>query len=112
MKQHDHNSFTHSCPACGLAPRQVQPEATWGFEKHTKVALWNQVKALGIPWDSHETDLYIPVNDQTRALIDAYEFKCNVTQFTSQIDGKRWFDIPFAYLPAWEAKGRTGQAQP
>lgn len=30
--EHDHNSFTHSCPACGLAPRQVQPLTPWGFE--------------------------------------------------------------------------------
>lgn len=66
-----------------------------------KTPIFEQVKAAGIPFDSHASDLYIPVTDQTKAMIDGYEFKCNVTQFTSQIDGKRWFDIPFAYLPAW-----------
>lgn len=67
-------------------------------------SFYDQVKAAGIAYDHHETDLYVPVNDDTRKLVEAYRFKSNVTQFTSQIDGKRWFDIPFAYLPAWEAK--------
>lgn len=68
--------------------------------------IFEQVKAAGIPYDSHETDLYIPVNEETRALLAGYKFKSNVTSFVSQIDGKRWFDIPFAYLPAWESKCR------
>jgi len=103
--EHNHESFTDSCPACGLAPRQIQPSAPWGFEPHTKVALWEQVKALGIPHASHETDLYIPVTEQTRKLIEAYEFKSNVTTFQNQVEGGLWFDIPFAYLPAWNKKG-------
>lgn len=106
--KHNHDSFTECCPACGLAPKLPRnAETGWGFEKGSKVALFNQVKELGIQYDSHETDLYLPVNEQTQRLIDVYEFKSNVTQFTSQIDGKRWFDIPFAYLPAWEKKTKT-----
>lgn len=30
--EHDHNSFEHACPACGLAPRQIQPLTPWGYE--------------------------------------------------------------------------------
>lgn len=30
--EHNHESFTHICPACGLAPRQIQPLTVWGFE--------------------------------------------------------------------------------
>jgi hypothetical protein len=69
-------------------------------------SLFEQVKAAGIPYASHATDLYIPVTDQTRALINSYEFKPNVTTFTNQVEGGLWYDIPFAYLPAWEAKTR------
>lgn len=29
---HGHDSFEHSCPKCGLAPRQIQPLVPWGFE--------------------------------------------------------------------------------
>ena len=72
----------------------------------TTVQLFEQVKAAGIPYDSHETDLYLPVNEETRALIQNYRFKENVTTFKSQIDGKQWFDVPFAYLPAWDRKAR------
>lgn len=66
--------------------------------------LWNKVVELGIEHDSHESDLYIPVNEQTVALIAEYEYKSNVTTFISQIDKKRWYDIPFAYIPFWEKR--------
>lgn len=33
---HNHESFTHSCPVCGLAPRQMQPLVPWGFEFLTR----------------------------------------------------------------------------
>lgn len=64
-------------------------------------SLFDQVKAAGLPFDNHESDLYIPVNETSQKLINGYKFKSNVTQFTSQIDGKRWFDVPFAYEPFW-----------
>lgn len=75
--------------------------------QNNTVQLYEQVKAAGIPFDHHETDLYLPVNEETKALIVAYRFRENVTTFTSQIDGKQWYDIPFAYLPAWERKERV-----
>ena len=66
--------------------------------------IWEAVKAKGIQHDNHSTDLYIPVNAETRALVAEYEFKCNVTTFICQIDGKLWYDIPFAYEPEWERR--------
>lgn len=47
------------------------------------------------------------MNEQTKKLIAAYEFKTNVTTFTNQVEGGLWYDIPFAYLPAWEAKSTS-----
>lgn len=61
-------------------------------------------KALNIPIDNHESDLYIPVTETTQALVEQYEFRSNVKTFKSQIDGQLWYDIPFAYLPFWEAR--------
>lgn len=66
--------------------------------------IYNQVIAAGIQYSVHESDLYIPVTEETRKMVAAYEFKSNVTMFKSNIDGKMWYDIPFANLPYWEAK--------
>lgn len=68
----------------------------------TSKELWEYVKTSGIEWSCHASDLYIPVNDDTRKLICRYDFKCNVTSFFSHTDKKRWYDIPFAYHPFWE----------
>lgn len=61
------------------------------------LTLFEKVVNMGIEWDHHCSDLYLPVNDKTRELIDDYEFKCNVTSFKSAIDGTQWYDIPFSY---------------
>ena len=71
------------------------------------MSIYEQMKSAGVEIASHETDLYVPVNPTTQKIVDGYTFKTNVTSFTSQIDGKLWFDIPFAYQPAWEAKRKA-----
>jgi hypothetical protein len=63
-----------------------------------------KVKELGIPYANHESDLYIPVTEQTRQLMHDYEFASNVTVFQNQVTNTAWYDVPFAYLPYWEAK--------
>lgn len=66
--------------------------------------LFDEVEKAGIPYANHESDLYIPVNEETRKLIAAYEFKRSVKIFKSNIDGKAWYDVPFAFAPWWIAK--------
>ena len=66
------------------------------------MTIFEKVQAAGIPHDNHSSDLYIPVTEETKALVAQYEHKTSVTVFTSQIDGKSWFDIPFAYEPFWK----------
>ncbi len=67
--------------------------------------LFDAIKSAGIDFNSHETDLYIPVTEETRAILAQFPLnKGNATIFRNQIDGKMWFDVPFAYVPAWEAK--------
>lgn len=68
------------------------------------MSIWTEVEARGIPYDTHESDLYIPVNDETRALVRGSGLK--YTAFFSSTDHKMWYDIPFAYEPWWEK--RTG----
>ena len=42
------------------------------------------------------SDLYLKVTPTSEALIDNYEFKNLVRIFRDQIEGKPWYDIPFA----------------
>jgi hypothetical protein len=69
-----------------------------------ELSIFEQVKSSGIEYGNHESDLYIPVNEQTQAIIQTYQFKENVQTFRNQIDGQLWFDVPFAYIPFWEAR--------
>ena len=62
------------------------------------------MQELGIEFDNHESDLYIPANEVTTKLIDAYDFKQNVTKFRNESNGKQWYDIPFAYDTFWNNK--------
>lgn len=52
--------------------------------------------------DHYRADLYLKVTPVSVALVGRYPYKGNVTTFRDQIDGEQWFDIPFAYAPAWE----------
>lgn len=51
--------------------------------------------------DHHETDLYLRVTEASKRLISEYAYRQNVKTFKDNIEGLRWYDIPFAYTPAW-----------
>jgi hypothetical protein len=70
--------------------------------------LFEQIKARKIPFANHASDLYVMVTDESRKLIEDYEFKCNVRTFVSNIDKKLWFDVPFAYQPFWDRRTTSG----
>jgi hypothetical protein len=79
--------------------------------KTNVTSIYEAMKAAGVQIESHATDLYVPVNDVTRAIIAEYESKENVRTFISNIEPRvPWFDIPFAYDPAWKAKFKGGKA--
>jgi len=48
--------------------------------------------------DTHESDLYVLVNDISKEWLSTYEFKSIVYMFRSEIDNKLWYDIPFGYM--------------
>jgi hypothetical protein len=70
--------------------------------------IYGKMIAADIEIACHETDLYVPVNYITTAIISGYEHKGIVTRFISQVDNTAWYDIPFAYMPEWIRK--TGRA--
>jgi hypothetical protein len=63
--------------------------------------VYEQLSRAGVELDHHESDLYARVTPESRAIVEAYEFRNNVTTFRSQIDGTPWYDVPFAYDPYW-----------
>ncbi len=65
-------------------------------------AIYDDMLAAGVSVENHYSDLYVPVNEITQPIVAKYSGK--VYTFVSQIDGKQWYDIPFAYLPYWEAR--------
>lgn len=69
-------------------------------------SLYQDLRDAKIPTDHHESDLYVLDTPVARALIAKHGKKGS--GFTSQIDRKRWLDVPFAYDPFWKKKsGRS-----
>ena len=55
-----------------------------------------QLKEIDVEIFTHYSDLYVEVNEKTTKIIEGYEWKNNVTKFTSWKDGRLMFDIPLA----------------
>jgi hypothetical protein len=51
------------------------------------------------------SDLYLKVTPVSTALIEQYDWRCNVKKFIDNIDHERWYDIPFANTDYWEERG-------
>lgn len=69
----------------------------------TPTEFYREVLELGVQVESHYGDLYIPVTPETTDLVARYGSAPSVAVFKSQIEGNDWYDIPFAYVPWWEA---------
>ena len=65
-------------------------------------SLYAECVELGIPTQNHASDLYIPANEQTRALLAKHGHRAQT--FKNNVEGGLWFDVPFAYVPFWESK--------
>ncbi len=70
------------------------------------MTLLEELEAAQIPTDHHESDLYVLATPQAWQIIRKHmgEHWTQVQAFTSQkpFDGRRWFDVPFAYDPFWK----------
>tara|TARA_R110000868_G_scaffold79632_2_gene226581 strand:+ start:475 stop:717 length:243 start_codon:yes stop_codon:yes gene_type:complete len=72
-------------------------------------SLFAAIVAAGIKYASHATDLYLPDTAEVRAILARFPLENrNARRFTNQVEGGTWIDVPFAFLPAWEAKMKGG----
>lgn len=70
------------------------------------MSIYEALKTAGVKLDNHASDLYAEVTPISAAIVATYEHRPQVTTFRSAIDGRLWFDLPFAYQPYWQ--GRDG----
>lgn len=72
------------------------------------MTLFEAIKAIGIPFDNHESDLYLPDTPEARAVLAQFPREQSIaTRFTNKRPpnaGEQWIDVPFAYEPFWEEK--------
>lgn len=68
-------------------------------------SLHQQMLAAGVELDSHESDLYARVTPESTHIVE--ESGHSSTVFKSEVDGRMWYDLPFAYDPFWAKKQRT-----
>lgn len=70
--------------------------------------LFSRIVSAGIRYDSHESDLYLPDTPEVRAILADFPLESsNAKPFRSLVDGRQWLDVPFAFMPFWEAKAAT-----
>ncbi len=70
------------------------------------MTIYEKVKTAGLEYDTHESDLYVKDGPEIQELLKDYKYRSNVTGFISNIDKKRWLDIPFAFDPWWDRAER------
>ena len=66
--------------------------------------IYTAMKAAGCETGSHESDLYVKDTPRAREILKEHRPGRREEMFTSAIDGTRWFDLPFMFLPFWESK--------
>lgn len=64
-------------------------------------SLYEECVKRGIPTKNRYSDLYIPVTEETTALLN--EHGCHKSTFVDQIDGTLSYDVAFQYDPYWVA---------
>jgi hypothetical protein len=64
-----------------------------------KESLYVKLKAAGVPVETHASDLWVPISDASRAIVEKYEYFQNVTVFWSERDQDFFYDVPFGFAP-------------
>ncbi len=67
------------------------------------MSLYTDLIEAGIEVSNWQSDLYAPVNETTKAILAKHPEQSK-TVFRSQVDGKLWYDIAFAYDPFWKRR--------
>lgn len=66
------------------------------------MTLYEQLHAAGCQIDSHASDLYVMSTPRAREIVRASGWQRSF--FVSDIDGKVWIEVPFAFDPWWHAR--------
>lgn len=68
--------------------------------------IYDLLRAAEVPLDNHYSDLYFKATPEAMRVLREHRnvLGVRVSYFTSQIDGKLWGEIPFAFTPYWEAR--------
>lgn len=67
--------------------------------------LYQEILESGVEIGNNYSDLYFPVTEQTTLILNKFPLEWgNHKTFINQNDKKRWYDVPFAYMPYWEEK--------
>jgi len=61
------------------------------------MSIFDELKATGAPMSNNCSDLYVEITPATTIIINAYEYRRNVTRFMNEVTFKSNYDIPFAY---------------
>lgn len=64
--------------------------------------IFQDVVNLGIEFDHHYSDLYLPFNEKTQKLVNKYAGEVVPSTFINQVVGGVWYDLAFQYLPYWK----------
>ena len=51
--------------------------------------------------DHHNSDLYLRVSQETKAIVSRLENKALLSTFRDN-DGVAWYELPFCFAPYWE----------
>lgn len=64
---------------------------------------YKEAVRMGLPIESHESDLYIPATAEAIAMVKRSGYYCST--FWHEVKGGQWLDVPFAYEPFWRNRG-------
>ena len=72
------------------------------------MSIYTECVKAGLEVGNWESDLHVLASPEAFEIIDrhqkASDVPVHVTGFRSDIDGRQWVEILFAYDPAWEAR--------
>lgn len=97
------NNQKNSCTGIGYGLRSSRNPTT-------PMTIYQELIKAGLKCSSHYSDLYVRVTEQSRNILKNHPIdNKNATIFRSNLDGKFYYDIPFAYDPFWEKQQQNHQ---
>lgn len=71
------------------------------------MSVFVKLSEAGCQMDNHYSDLYVKGSPIAESILQESEVSFSV--FISQVDGQRWFEVPFAFDPFWDKVGNVSK---